>query len=457
MARISIAEGAKVLLQQLNQAGFAAYAVGGCVRDSLLGQTPKDWDICTSALPEQIMEVFSALHCIPTGLAYGTITVRYEGESYEVTTFRKELGYSDSRHPDGVRFLSSLREDLARRDFTINAMAADSHGQVTDCFGGRADLEQGLIRCVGEARERFAEDALRMLRALRFAARLGFSIEETTAAAIHERKESLLRVAPERLRKEISGLLCGKAAAELLDRFSDVIFLLIPELRDSKDFCQFNYHHALDVWQHSLLTLTSIPATEPLRLAALLHDVGKPSCFHFDKYLVGHFYGHAKLSCAYAQRILRRLRYDNDTIDRVCTLIRCHDTPLMPRPKEGGSKEKTLRRLLGKLGQEQLLQLIELKRADRLGKGNVAPAEVDQQIAEIREILQDILQKELCVRQDQLALSGRDLMELGMPPGPEMGRLLRQMLEGVIEGNLPNERAVLVEFAQKQLVELRKH
>ncbi len=457
MEHIHIAEGARALLQQLNAAGFAAYAVGGCVRDSLLGQEPKDWDICTSALPEQIMEVFSELHCIPTGLAYGTVTVRYEGESYEVTTFRKELGYSDSRHPDGVRFLNSLKEDLARRDFTVNAMAADQNGQVTDLFGGRADLEQGLIRCVGEARERFAEDALRMLRALRFAARFGFSMEEKTAEAIHEQKERLLHVAPERLRKELSGLLCGRDAVPILDRFSDVVFLLIPELADSKGFRQFNYHHALDVWQHSLLTLSSIPATEPLRLAALLHDIGKPSCFHFDKYLVGHFYGHAKLSCAYAQRILRRLRYDNDTIDTVCTLIRCHDTPLMPRPKDGGSREKTLRRLLGRLGQERLLQLIELKRADRLGKGNVDAAQVDAQINEIRALLQGILEQALCVRQDQLAVNGRDLMALGMAPGPEMGQLLRQMLDAVIEGDLNNDREVLVEFAQKHIAELQKH
>ena len=283
MEYINIVEGPKVLLRQLNEVGFEAYAVGGCVRDSLLGQAPTDWDICTSALPEEIMEVFSGLHCIPTGLAYGTITVRYEGESYEVTTFRKETGYADSRHPDGVVFLSSLKEDLSRRDFTVNAMAADKDGRVTDCFGGQEDLKKGLIRCVGEATERFQEDALRMLRALRFSARLGFDLEENTAAAIHRQKDKLLRVAPERLRKEISGLLCGKNAAKILDEFSDVIYLLIPELRDCKGFCQYNYHHALDVWQHSLVTLESVPPTETLRLAALLHDIGKPSCFHFDK------------------------------------------------------------------------------------------------------------------------------------------------------------------------------
>lgn len=451
MEHIHIAEGAKTLLQQLNAAGYAAYAVGGCVRDSLLGQQPKDWDICTSALPEEILEVFSELRCIPTGLAYGTVTVLLEDESFEVTTFRKELGYTDSRHPDGVRFLRSLQEDLARRDFTINAMAADHDGRITDCFGGRADLKKGIIRCVGVAEERFTEDALRMLRALRFASRLNFSIEAQTAEAIHRQKERLLCVAAERLRKELSGLLCGKAAAQILRRFSDVIFLLIPELKDSKDFCQYNYHHALDVWEHSLLTLESIPPEEPLRLAALLHDVGKPSCFHFDKVLVGHFYGHAKLGSAYAQRILRRLRYDNDTVQTVCTLIRCHDTPLMPRASEESNRAKMLRRLLGKLGEKQLLQLLELKRADRLGKGNVDPVQAEQQFREIRVLLDQILQEELCVRQNQLAINGRDLIALGMLPGPEIGKLLQLLLDAVIEGNLPNERERLVAYAQNLL------
>lgn len=454
---ISISPGAAYILKALHGAGFGAYAVGGCVRDSLLGQEPKDWDICTSALPRQIMEVFSAQRTIPTGLAYGTVTVLLEGEGYEVTTFRQELGYSDSRHPDAVRFLTSLKEDLARRDFTVNAIAADLTGRVTDCFGGQEDLRRGLIRCVGEPGERFSEDALRMLRALRFASRLGFSIEESTAEAILRQKEALLQVAPERLRKELSGLLCGKNAAGILDRFSDVIFLLIPELRDSKGFQQYNFHHALDVWQHSLLTLSSTEPTESLRWAALLHDVGKPSCFSMDKHLVGHFYGHARLSGAYAERILRRLRYDNDTIRTVCTLIRHHDTPLMPREHESGSREKSLRRLLGKLGQEQLGQLLALKRADRLGKGNTQAAEVDAQMGGIYSLLEEILQKELCVRQNQLAISGRDLIAMGMTPGPEMGRLLKQLLEQVIEGNLPNEREILVEFVQKNCLFLQNH
>lgn len=439
------------ILQKLNTAGFEAYAVGGCVRDSLLGQKPQDWDICTSARPEEMMEVFSDLRCIPTGLAYGTVTVLYKDASYEITTFRKELGYSDSRHPDGVHFLQNLEGDLSRRDLTVNAMAADCGGKVTDLFGGQEDLKSGLIRCVGQPEIRFQEDALRILRALRFAARLGFSIAEETASCIHKQKEALLRVAPERLRKELSGLLCGKHAADILEAYRDVLFLLIPELRDSDGFCQYNFHHALDVWRHSLLTLHSIPPEEILRWAALLHDVGKPSCFSMDKQLVGHFYGHARLSAAYAQRILRRLRFDGASIQAICTLIDAHDTPVMPRPQETCSREKRLRRLLGQLGQDQLFALLELKRADRLGKGNVDPAQVEAQTDELRTLLKQILAQDLCVRQDQLRINGRDLMAMGMSPGPKIGLLLKTMLDAVIEGNLPNETASLVEFAQKHM------
>lgn len=448
---ITLPAGVSDLLERLNAAGFAAYAVGGCVRDSLLGQTPQDWDICTSSRPEEIMEIFSGLRCIPTGLAYGTVTVLYEEAAYEITTFRRELGYSDSRHPDGVCFLAELEGDLSRRDFTVNAMAADRSGRVTDLFGGQEDLKKRMIRCVGDPKARFAEDALRILRALRFASRLGFSIEETTAAAIHSCKEGLLQVAPERLRKELSGLLCGRHAAAILDEYRDILFLLIPELRDSENFCQYNYHHALDVWQHSLLTLSSIPPTESLRWAALLHDIGKPSCFSMDKQLVGHFYGHARLSAAYAQRILQRLRFDGSSIQTVCTLIAAHDTPIMPRLRENCSREKRLRRLLGQLGQEQLFSLLELKRADRLGKGNVDPTQVESQIEELRSLLRQIIAQDLCVRQDQLQINGRDLMALGMPPGPQMGQLLKTLLDAVIEGDLPNEKSYLVDFAQKHM------
>ena len=305
-ARITIPPQVQALLRQLNAAGFSAYAVGGCVRDSLLGCAPQDWDICTSAAPEQTEACFAADRTILTGARYGTVTVVRGGVPYEITTFRAEAGYADSRHPDRVDFLRELAPDLARRDFTVNAMAADAAGAVTDLFGGQDDLRRGVIRCVGDPAERFAEDALRLLRALRFAARLSFRIDGETAAAIHAARTRLRAVAPERLHKELSGILCGRQAAALLEEFSDVLFELIPELAPCQGFRQYNPHHTRDVWTHTLAVVDGVPPEEPLRLAALLHDAGKPATFFFDKNLVGHFYGHPAAGAAVCAMTARR-------------------------------------------------------------------------------------------------------------------------------------------------------
>ena len=261
------------VLRRLSSAGFSAYAVGGCVRDSLLGAAPQDWDICTNATPQEIIVCFSEERTILTGVRYGTVTVLSEGEAFEVTTFRAEGSYSDSRHPDEVRFLSSLRGDLARRDFTVNAMAADADGVVIDCFSGAEDLQNGVIRCVGAPEERFTEDALRIMRALRFAAKLGFSVAEDTAAAVHAQRERLRSVAPERLRKELKGLLCGKNAAAVLAEFSDVLCVLLPELAPCIGFRQYNPHHAFDVWKHTLCALQASEPQEALRLAACASSI----------------------------------------------------------------------------------------------------------------------------------------------------------------------------------------
>ena len=445
--RIHIAPKAAELLGRLNRAGFEAYAVGGCVRDSLLGKVPQDWDFCTSATPEEIKTCFAGERTILTGEKYGTVTVLLEGEPFEITTFRAEAGYGDNRHPDSIRFLSSLQEDLARRDFTINAMAADANGMVTDCFGGIADLESGLIRCVGLPRSRFEEDALRMLRGLRFAARLGFSLEKETAAAIGDMKDRLLFVAPERLRKELEGLLCGKAASQVLRSFPQVIFTLIPELAPCKDFCQYNYHHVFDVWEHSLRVLENCKADPVLRLAALLHDVGKPSAFFFDKHLVGHFYGHSTVSAALSDRILCRLHYDNDSRHKIVELIALHSYPIQ------GDSERPLRRLLSRIGPEQTGRFLELRRGDRLGKGTEKAEQVEGEISCFRSLLQQMIDKELCFSLRQLALDGNDLMRLGVPQGKQIGALLAQLLEAVMEDRIPNDPVALSDYAQSLLQE----
>lgn len=446
-AEILIPPTVSALLARLNAAGFAAYAVGGCIRDSLLGLEPQDWDVCTAARPEQTAACFSDCRTLLTGAAYGTVTVLWGAARtpFEITTFRAERGYSDRRHPDRVEFLSELRGDLARRDFTVNAMAADATGLVYDPFGGQNDLQNRVLRCVGVPAERFSEDALRMLRGLRFAARLGLSIEPETASALHACRSLLKNVATERIRKELEGLLCGTDAPALLREFADVLCVPIPELAPCIGFRQFNYHHRYDVWEHTLHALAASEPDEALRLAVLLHDVGKPAVFSFDKQLVGHFYGHARVSAAMAERILRRLRFDGKTVSRVSALIAAHDLEL------AGLTERRMRRLLHRLGERNVRTLLRLRRADRLGKGTERPEDVQADTAAAEELLRRLCAEDACCTLRQLALSGDDLLALGLPAGKRVGAVLRAALTTVLDGNIQNERDALMRFAQNYI------
>lgn len=432
-----------MILTRLKKRGYEAYAVGGCVRDSLLGKTPQDWDICTSALPEQTQDCFE--HCVLTGAKYGTITAILGEHAYEITTFRAEDGYGDNRHPEEIRFLDSLYEDLARRDFSINAMAADSDGNVTDHFDGLHDLRHGFIRCVGEPRKRFEEDALRILRGLRFASRLGFTIEPKTAQAVHEEKDRLLHVAPERLRKELWGLLCGQCAVEILDEFSDVLCVILPELKPCIGFEQHNPHHIYDVYTHSLHTMSHCRETEVLALSALLHDIGKPQSFTRDEAGVGHFYGHAEVSESLCRQLLHRLRYDNHTIDHVSTLVGLHNTTLQPMT------EKRARRLLSKYGETLLRELILLRRGDVLGKGTADFDAMEDTLAQFSGLLDRLLSEEGRFTLGDLAINGNDLLALGIPRGKLIGEVLNFLYDQVLEGQCQNERSQLVESAQKYL------
>ena len=449
--RIAIPPDTAAVLQRLRAAGFSAYAVGGCVRDSLLKQTPQDWDICTAARPEEVECCFADCRTILTGLRYGTVTVLWDGTAYEITTFRAESGYSDARHPDGVTFLSELRGDLARRDFTINAMAADADGRVIDPFGGRVDLKKGILRCVGVPEERFSEDALRILRALRFAARLNLRVEPETAQAMLALRDRLTLVAPERLHKELDGLLCGPAAARLLREFKEILWVLLPELRDEDGFVQYNYHHAYTVWEHTLAALDAAEAEPVLRLAVLLHDIGKPTAFTMDKQLIGHFYGHAVIGAAMAGRILRRLHYDGETIRTVSELVGRHDVQLYP------PTGKRLRRILAACGESQTRQLLRLRRADRLGKGTEPPERIEAFICEAEAALDAVLAKDDCLTLRQLAVSGRDLMAIGIPQGRKLGAILNQLYNAVIEENLRNDAAELIQYAQKLWNNMESH
>lgn len=442
-AVIRIPPTVEMLLHRLSAAGFAAYAVGGCVRDSLLGLQPQDWDICTSARPEQTAECFAAERTILTGAKYGTVTVLAANTPFEITTFRAESTYTDRRHPDAVSFLTELRGDLSRRDFTVNAMAAAADGAVIDLFGGQEDLQNRLIRCVGAPRERFSEDVLRILRGLRFASRLDFAVERETAAAIHECREMLSGAAPERLHKELSGLLCGRGVFRVLCEYPDVLCALIPELRRTVGFRQYHYNHAYDVYTHTAAVTAAVEPEERLRLAALLHDIAKPNEFFFDKNLVGHFYGHAVAGAAEAERILRRLRYDGGTVSAVAALVRAHDLDL------SAMTERQMRRLLAKHGEEQTRALLRLRRADRLGKGTEPPSAPEEEAVRAEALLSRLVEGQACVRLPQMAISGRDLLALGVPQGPRIGALLETILQAVLEEKLPNEREALVEYAQE--------
>lgn len=442
MKTVVLPTAVREILCRLEANGFAAYAVGGCVRDSLLGIVPNDWDICTAATPEETAATFA--RTVPTGAKYGTVTVLWEGTPYEVTTFRTEGGYRDHRHPDRIDFVRELSDDLSRRDFTVNAMAADASGLVHDPMGGLDDLKIGRIRCVGRAELRFSEDALRILRALRFAARFGFSIEKETARAVHELAPTLFHVAPERLKKELTGLVCGKDAAKICGEFADVLCLLIPELSPCVGFRQYNPHHRYDVWTHTLRALAAEKSGKAdLRLALLLHDVGKPCVFTMDKNAVGHFCDHAAVGAAMAEQILRRLRFDNATIRRVCTLIALHDRPLETM------SDRAVRRLIFHHGEATVRDLIDLHCADRLGTGTRS----EETVARMRA---DFLAKlEPMKAQEPLRLGGRELLAMGVPEGPTIGRILAAAQEAVIDGDVKNDPLDLVHFAQ-QWLRLRK-
>ena len=425
--------GVHEILCTLEQQGYEAYLVGGCVRDLLLGKVPFDWDITTSARPQEVLTLFP--DSIPTGLPHGTVTVKAQGEAVEVTTFRADGAYADHRHPAEVHFTRSLQEDLLRRDFTVNAMAMDRQGTLYDFYGGQDDLRQGVLRCVGDPDRRFSEDALRIMRALRFAATLGFAIEAKTAESLCEHRQDLSEIAAERLYAEMTKLLCGQNAAEILLQYPAVIGVFLPEILPCVGLEQHNPHHCYDVWGHTAHSVAAIAPDPVLRWAMLLHDLGKGSTFSLDEHGVGHFYGHGKASVALAEKIAARLRFSGEMRQRVIELVDWHDRDV-PRT------EKSIRRCLYHLGEDGVRRLIAVKRADNVAQHpdyQARAAEIDK----AEQILQDILDADACFSLKQLAVNGNDLMELGLR-GKAVGETLDFLLKQVIDGNLPNDRKVLL-------------
>lgn len=438
--KVCIPDDAKYLMELLLYAGYEAYVVGGCVRDSFLGEIPHDWDICTNALPEQMHEVFKNMHTIDTGLKHGTLTVVLNGVSYEVTTYRKDGDYSDHRHPDSVEFVGNLKDDLSRRDFTINAMAADIDGNVVDLFDGKQDLYKQTIRCVGKADERFQEDALRILRALRFSSRLGFVIDDKTYEAMCKNKMLLQDVSAERVAKELSDILMGDHCFMILRFCHEILSVCVPEIAPAVGFQQHNPHHIYDVWNHTASAITTAPKDLYIRLALLYHDLGKPQCFTMENG-IGHFYGHAAVSKEIAEKSLRNLRFDNKTIEYVTQLVESHDRTIEPR-------KPVIRRCLNKFGKEQFVRLLYVKKADYEAQINTG-YEDRLQMDKILEVMAEIEQQKDCFTLKDLAVNGNDLMEIGIPAGKMIGKILNQLLEMVMDGQIENAKTQLLVVAEE--------
>ena len=422
-------------IESLEKNGFSAYAVGGCVRDALLGLTPHDYDLCTNATPEQTQAVFQDHRLVLNGVKHGTVGVILDHQNYEITTFRTEGGYADSRHPDWVRFVCKVEEDLARRDFTVNAMAYNPKTGYMDPWGGQQDLTDRILRTVGNPRQRFREDALRILRGVRFAIRFGLKPEAETLAAMEELAHTMESLSAERIFDELSKILLIATAEDLL-LFKNILTAALPELGPCVDFDQRTPYHIHDVYTHTAHVVERVPKDLVLRWTAVLHDIGKPPCFTVDKNGQGHFYGHAAVSAQMAEEALRRLKAPTALREQVVTLIKLHMNPLYP-------DRKMQTRLLTKHGWDTLEKLLALQKSDYGAKvPDYSPAEA---------FMEQLRQEETCLHIRDLAVNGQDLMALGMAPGPKMGEILKDLLVQVQEQKLQNEKTELLKYVEERL------
>ena len=432
----------------LQSVGFESYAVGGCVRDSLLGKTPNDWDITTSAKPEDMKSVFADFHCIDTGIKHGTVTVVIDGEPLEITTFRLDGEYEDNRHPKSVTFTSNLGADLGRRDFTVNAMAYSKMTGTVDLFGGQNDLKNGIIRCVGDPDRRFNEDALRILRALRFASALDFEIEEKTAQSLLKNCALLGNISEERISKELLKLICGKGAKRILTDFAPVLFEILPELQPMYKNSHDNPHHCYDIYEHTLIAVESIDSEPTLRFAMLLHDCGKPAVKKFDENGVAHFYGHQRISAEISAQILARLKVSNKFRDEILFLVSNHD-----RWELYENTEK-MPRYLSKFGLDGVLKLFKVMRADVLAQSPEYRYRLDQ-IADAEKTAKNLAEQKPCLSLRELQINGRTLMDIGIPQGRKLGAVLAQLLDEVIDGVTKNTQEALTTRAREIYSEMK--
>ena len=439
--KIQLPEKVNTIIQTLQEHGYEAYAVGGCVRDSLLGREPGDWDITTSASPDETKKLFA--RTVDTGIEHGTVTVLLGKEGFEVTTYRIDGKYEDSRHPTEVIFTRNLREDLLRRDFTINAMAYNDTEGIVDIFGGMDDLKRKIIRCVGNARERFGEDALRIMRGVRFAAQLGFSLEKETKEAMTELAPTLEKISAERIQTELVKLLVSDSPELIREAYHlGVTAVILPEFDEMMRTGQETKYHRYDVGEHTVQAVCNVPPDKVLRLTMLLHDVAKPQMKTVDADGVAHFKMHDVKGAEVAKRILKRLKFDNDTLGKVTKLVQYHDYRMPAQPKN-------VRRAMNKIGEELFPYYLEIRKADTMAQSEYMREEKLSNIAGIERCYKEILKKKECVSLKMLAVSGSDLIADGMQPGKQIGAVLQALLELVIEQPEYNTKEILLEQSRK--------
>lgn len=437
---MTISENAKKIISVIESAGYEAFAVGGCVRDFIMHRACDDIDITTSAKPDELERILSenGIHFIETGLKHGTVTAVINGENYEITTYRTDGDYKDSRHPESVEFVADIKEDLSRRDFTVNAMAYNERKGIVDLFGGKADLEKGVIRAVGDPDKRFKEDALRIMRAIRFASVLSFSVEPETKKAIFDNRKLLKNVSAERIFSELSKLIMGDNVFTVLKDYRDIIAVVIPELEPIFNIPQNTKWHIYNVWEHTCKAVDSAPKDLALRLAMLFHDIGKAYTRTTDEKGTDHFIGHQRVSALYTEKALKRLKVPNEIYDRVMFLVPIHDMHI-------GTEDKKIKKWLSKAGESNLRDLIEVKRADKLAQN----PEMTEQELENLNITQSRLDKIISNGEPftvkDLAVNGNDMIALGLQ-GRQIGETLDNLLEKVIDNELPNEKSALIKY-----------
>ena len=427
----------------LDKSLVKAYVVGGAVRDIVMGKEPTDYDMAAECLPEDLLRIFADCRCFDHSIRFGTLNIVTDDGIVEITCCRMENGYSDLRRPDSVEFCKDIKKDLCRRDFTVNAMAMDAQGNIIDIFDGIGDIERRIIRTVGNADARFSEDALRIMRALRFASTLGFEIEEDTKRAIHKNVHLLKNISSERIYEELTKLIMGDRAAEVLLEYSDVICEIIPELSLCVGFEQNNPHHIYTVYEHIARSVGACSKDKNIRLCMLFHDIAKPLMYTEDENGIGHFKGHPEKSTEMAREILIRLHADSDTVKRVCSLIKYHDT----RPS---ATRKSLLKYLSKVGFEDAKLLLDVRRADLSAQ---SPAYHDQfeYLDESERIILSLEAEGVCISVSDLAIGGADIISLGVPAGPRVGDILKELLKSVISGSLENDRASLIKALRRMI------